>query len=57
MIKQGKIWIKQLQHENLQVTGCMYNFLVGFDMHGMCMLVFGSFVVIGMGFVRLDSGF
>lgn len=46
-----KSWIKQLQQEYLQVISCIYVFLVGFDMHGMCMLVFGSFVVVGMDFV------
>ena len=45
-----KIWIKQLQQEYLQVTSCMYDFLAGFGVHGMCMLVFGSFFFIGMDF-------
>ena len=35
----------------------MYRFLASFGMHGICMCVFGSLVVIGMGFSRCDSGF
>jgi len=35
----------------------MYDFLVGFHMYGMCMLVFGSFLVIGMVFSSFNSGF
>ena len=51
--KQRTVRIKQLQQEYMQVTDCMCDFLAGFDMHGMCMLVYGSFVVIGMDFVRI----
>lgn len=50
-------WIKWLQQEYLQVTGCIYDFLSGFGMNGKCMCVFGSFVVIGMGFAWFDNGF
>ena len=35
----------------------MYDFLAIFGMHGTCMGVFYSLVVIGMGFSRCDSGF
>jgi hypothetical protein len=35
----------------------MYDFLASFGMHGTCMCVFGSLVVIGMGFSRCDSVF
>lgn len=45
-----KGWIKWLQQEYLQLIGHMYDFLAGFGMHGICMCVFGSFFVIGMGF-------
>ena len=45
-----KSWINQVQQEYLQVTGCMYDSLARFDMH-VCVLVFGSFSVIGMDFV------
>jgi len=52
-----KGWIKHLQREFFQVTCCMYDFLAGFGMHGICMCVFGSFVVIDMGFFGYDNGF
>jgi len=35
----------------------MYDFLASFGMQGICMCVFGSLFVIGMGFDRCDSGF
>jgi len=41
----------------LQATGCMCDFLAGLWMHGTCMYVFGSLVIIGMGFFRCDNGF
>ena len=44
----SETWIKKIQREYLQVTGCMYDFLAGFGMHGTCMCVFGFLVVIGM---------
>jgi len=52
-----KIWIKQLQQDNLQVSSYMYDFPASIGMHGTCMHVFGSLVVIGMGFSRCDYSF
>jgi len=52
-----KVWIKQLQWEYLQITGCIYDFLAIFSMHGIFMCVFGSFVAIGMGFSRFRQWF
>jgi len=34
----------------------MYDFLACFGMHGICVYVFGSSVVISMGFSYFDSG-
>ena len=50
-----KATIKKIQQEYLQVTGCMSDFLVGFDMHGMCMLVFGYFVGIAIEFYEFQQ--
>lgn len=49
--------IKQLQWDYLQVSSCMYDFLAIFGTHGKCMHVFGSLVIIGIGFVRCDNVF
>ena len=35
----------------------MCDFLVGLDMHGLCMLVFGSLVVGGIVLLGFDNGF
>ena len=51
-----KSWIKRLQQDYLQVSSFMYDLLASY-MHGICMCVFGSLVVISMGFSRCDIGF
>jgi len=35
----------------------MYDFHFSFGMHGTCMCIFGSLIVIVMGFSKCDSGF
>ena len=52
-----KSWIKRLQQYYLQVLSCMYGFLASFDMHGICMCLFGSLDVTGIAFAKCDSGF
>ena len=54
--KQRKSRIKQLQWELLQIICCMYDLLVGFDMHRMCMLVFGSFFSLAWVFSGFANG-
>ena len=54
---QGKFWNDNYNMCTLQVIGRIYDFIVEIQMHGTCIWLFGSFVVIGMGFSCIDSGF
>jgi len=55
--QESKGGIKRLKWDYLQVPSCMYDFLAIFCMHGTCMCVFGSLVIIGMVSAKCENSF